>query len=154
MQRATRLDDPQLVGIYETLGVPAAMRPRNRLLETTELDVVVTIARDTWLRNSVMNVEVYTPEDADPLHVTIDHATRAYVFEGVIHADRWWYPERAADAEDPFGWRTTNINVCTEGARQDCDAVLGTWLLRGLPCRIEKDAAHRAAAASPGESIA
>ena len=57
----------------------------------------------------------------------------------VIQADRWWYPERAADADDPFGWRTTNINVCTEGAPEECDAVLGTWLLRGLPCRIEKD---------------
>jgi anaerobic selenocysteine-containing dehydrogenase len=57
----------------------------------------------------------------------------------VIHADRWWYPERADDLDDPFGWRTTNINVCTEGAPDQCDPVLGTWLLRGLPCRIEKD---------------
>jgi anaerobic selenocysteine-containing dehydrogenase len=57
----------------------------------------------------------------------------------VIHADRWWYPERADDRDDPFGWRTTNINVCTEGAPDQCDPVLGTWLLRGLPCRIEKD---------------
>ena len=57
----------------------------------------------------------------------------------VIHADRWWYPERAGDTEDPFGWRTTNVNVCTDSAYESCDPVLGTWLLRGLPCRIVKD---------------
>src|SRR5207302_5993835 len=91
MQRATRLDDPQLVGVYRSLGIPDALRPRNRLLETTELDLSVSIARDTWLRNSQMNVEVYTPEDEDRLHVTIDHATQQYVLEGVIPADRGDY---------------------------------------------------------------
>src|SRR6185436_4489117 len=48
-------------------------------------------ARDTWLRNTVMNVEVYTPDEEDALRVSIDHATRQYVLEGVIHADRGDY---------------------------------------------------------------
>lgn len=60
---------------------------------------------------------------------------------GVVHADRWWYPERQGDATDPFGWRGTNINMCTDDAPESCDPVLGTWLLRGLPCRIVPDTA-------------
>ena len=57
----------------------------------------------------------------------------------VVHADRWWYPERADDREDPFGWRSTNINVCTDDNFESCDPILGTWLLRGLPCRVVPD---------------
>ena len=55
----------------------------------------------------------------------------------VIHADRWWYPERAADQDDPFGSRATNINFCTDDATGSCDPVMGSWLLRALPCRVE-----------------
>ncbi|MSR37196.1 MAG: hypothetical protein EXR95_11245 [Gemmatimonadetes bacterium] len=91
MQRATRLDDPMLAGVYEGLGIPDALRPRNRLLENTTLDVWVWVARDTWLRNTVMNVEVYTPGDIDALHVTIDPETYEFVLDGVIHADRGDY---------------------------------------------------------------
>ena len=57
----------------------------------------------------------------------------------VVHADRWWYPERADDAVDPFGFWSTNINVCTEDASDSCDPVMGTWLMRGLPCRVAAD---------------
>lgn len=60
---------------------------------------------------------------------------------GVVHADRWWYPERSADAEDPFGFWATNINVCTNGGADSSDPVMGSWLLRGLPCRIAKSPA-------------
>jgi thiosulfate reductase/polysulfide reductase chain A len=55
---------------------------------------------------------------------------------GVVHADRWWYPERTTDADDPFGFWETNINVCTDDALDSCDPVMGSWLLRGLPCRV------------------
>lgn len=58
-----------------------------------------------------------------------------------VHADRWWYPERGADRDDPFGWRSSNINVCTDDAVDSCDPILGTWLLRGVPCRIVADTA-------------
>jgi len=56
-----------------------------------------------------------------------------------VHADRWWYPERGADAADPFGWRSENINVCTDDAIDSCDPILGCWLLRGVPCRVVAD---------------
>jgi anaerobic selenocysteine-containing dehydrogenase len=53
-----------------------------------------------------------------------------------VQADRWWYPERGDDREDPFGFWSTNINVCTDDADASCDPVFGAWLLRGLPCRL------------------
>jgi thiosulfate reductase/polysulfide reductase chain A len=55
---------------------------------------------------------------------------------GVVHADRWWYPEGTGDADDPYGVRKTNINMCTSNAPGDTDPVMGTWLMRGLPCRL------------------
>lgn len=55
---------------------------------------------------------------------------------GVVHADRWWYPERSDDMSDPFGVWATNINVCTENASGSCDPVMGSWLLRALPCTV------------------
>ena len=54
----------------------------------------------------------------------------------VVQADRWWYPERADDEQDPFGFAATNINFCSDDAPESCDAVMGSWLLRGLPCRL------------------
>ncbi len=56
--------------------------------------------------------------------------------EGVVCADRWWYPEGTGDVNDPYAVLKTNINVCTSGADEDIDPVMGAWLLRGLPCRI------------------
>lgn len=56
--------------------------------------------------------------------------------EHVVCADRWWYPEGTGDAADPYGLWATNINVCTSDADDDCDPVMGAWLLRGLPCRV------------------
>ena len=56
--------------------------------------------------------------------------------EDTVIADRWWYPEGEGAAPDPFGVLSTNINVCTPGDDLHSDAVLGAWLLRGLPCRV------------------
>jgi translocation and assembly module TamB len=90
-QRATRLDDPALLGVYEGLGLAESLRPRGGLMSRLDLDVLVRIERDTWVRNSVMNVEVYTPEDAGALRVTTDPITHELLFEGVINADRGDY---------------------------------------------------------------
>ncbi|WP_259312409.1 molybdopterin dinucleotide binding domain-containing protein [Capillimicrobium parvum] len=58
----------------------------------------------------------------------------------VVHADRWWYPERADDPDDPFGFWATNINGCTDNAAANSDAIMGSWLLRGPPCRVSMPA--------------
>jgi len=56
---------------------------------------------------------------------------------GVIRADRWWYPEKGEDDDDPYGFWATNINVCTANDDANSDELLGSWLMRGVPCRIE-----------------
>ena len=38
--------------------------------------------------------------------------------------------------DDPYGMRRTSINMCTSNAPGDVDPILGTWLMRGLPCRL------------------
>ncbi len=69
---------------------------------------------------------------------SIRHRARVtdLVAPNVVHADRWWYPERGEDASDPFGFWTTNVNVCTDDAPASCDPVMGSWLLRALPCSV------------------
>ena len=54
----------------------------------------------------------------------------------VVHAERWWYPEGCDDRDDPYGIRRTSINMCTSNAPGDVDPIMGTWLMRGLPCRL------------------
>lgn len=82
-------------------------------------------------------------EDGDWIHVETPIGAvrqRARLVDAlprnVVHADRWWYPERGADVDDPFGFWSTNINVCTDDATHSCDPVMGSWLLRALPCRV------------------
>ena len=42
------------------------------------------------------------------------------------------------DPDDPFGFRETHINQCTADDSASCDPVIGSWLLRGLPCRLTR----------------
>jgi translocation and assembly module TamB len=92
VRRATNLDDPTLANVLDTLEAPIEFRRgRSVLLSNLQVDVGVTIARDTWVRNRTMNVEVYTPEDVDALHVRMDNATQMLTLDGTINADRGEY---------------------------------------------------------------
>ncbi len=77
-------------------------------------------------------VEIRTPVGAVRQRARLSKA----VARTVVEADRWWYPEGTGEEADPYGVLATNINVCTSDAPADCDPVLGTWLMRGLPCRL------------------
>lgn len=68
--------------------------------------------------------------------------------ERVVHAERWWYPECPQGADDPFGVCSTNINICTDNSTDNSDPVMGSWLLRGLPCRIALSSRHADVGAS------
>lgn len=57
----------------------------------------------------------------------------------VVHADRWWYPEGTNIPDDIFGVRKTGINFCTSNAPGDLDPIFGSWLLRGIPCRLKNN---------------
>ncbi|MGH7905655.1 MAG: molybdopterin dinucleotide binding domain-containing protein [Candidatus Binataceae bacterium] len=58
--------------------------------------------------------------------------------ERVIHAERWWYPERNGSEPDVFGVFDTNINFCTDDDLDGCDPVMGAWPLRAVPARLTR----------------
>jgi translocation and assembly module TamB len=91
-RRATNLDDPTLANVLDTLNAPIALRRgRSAMMNNLQVDVGVRIARDTWVRNRTMNVEIYTPSDVDALHVHMDNAAQSLTLEGTINADRGEY---------------------------------------------------------------
>lgn len=96
---------------------------------------VVRLHPETAARHGVEDgayVEIATPVGSVRQRARVTRDVRP----GVVQADRWWYPEGINDPVDPFGVHATNINVCTDDAPANADPVMGTWLLRGLPCRI------------------
>jgi anaerobic selenocysteine-containing dehydrogenase len=96
---------------------------------------VVRLHPETAARHGVEDgayVEVATPVGSVCQRARVTRDVRP----GVVQADRWWFPEGSNDPADPFGVHATNINVCTDDAPANVDPVMGTWLLRGLPCRI------------------
>ncbi|MDR3315402.1 MAG: molybdopterin-dependent oxidoreductase [Coriobacteriales bacterium] len=57
----------------------------------------------------------------------------------VIYAQRgWWYPEREATAEEPFGCLESNVNVLSSVDDEHCDPIGGSWANRGLLCKVYK----------------
>lgn len=92
LRRATNLDDPMLLATLDTLNAPEQFRRGpHPLLRNLVMDVRVTIERDTWVRNSSLNVEIYTPDDVDALRVRVENAQQAIRLEGTINADRGEY---------------------------------------------------------------
>jgi len=78
--------------VLDSLAVPLGdRRGSNPFLENMQMDVTISVARDTWVRNSTANVEIYTPVDVDLLHVRVDNARQAITLEGTINADRGEY---------------------------------------------------------------
>jgi translocation and assembly module TamB len=54
------------------------------------MDVTVDVSRDTWVRTSAANVEIYTPPDR-PLTIHVDQRRRAIVLDGEVATDRGEY---------------------------------------------------------------
>ena len=51
----------------------------------------------------------------------------------------WWFPERGAeDPEAPFGCLDSCTNVLTSVDDEHCDPIGGSWLNRGLMCKVYK----------------
>jgi translocation and assembly module TamB len=91
-QRAANLEDPTLSSVLDSLAVPMKYRRvSSPIFRNLQMDVGVTIARGTWVRNSSANVEIYTPGDVDPLHVRVNNAKQAITLEGTVNADRGEY---------------------------------------------------------------
>lgn len=91
-RRVTNLEDPTLRASVDTAGLGLAILPQpNRFMRNLQVDVNVRIDPDTWARNLQTNVEIYTPNDAEPLRIHMDNAHQVLTLTGVINADRGEY---------------------------------------------------------------
>ena len=91
-QHVTNLDDPTLRASLDTAGLGLDVLPApNPLMSNLRVDVNLSIAPDTWARNTQTNVEIYTPDDAEPIRVHMDNAHQMLTLTGVINTDRGEY---------------------------------------------------------------
>jgi hypothetical protein len=91
-KRLTPLDDPRSLAALDTTAIDTEVIPRvNRLIQNLQLDIGLRVGRNTWVRNSDGNVEVYTPDGADPLRVRMNIDRPGLALDGVINADRGEY---------------------------------------------------------------
>ncbi|MBV9773021.1 MAG: translocation/assembly module TamB domain-containing protein, partial [Gemmatimonadetes bacterium] len=83
------IDAPTVAVLADT----AALRivTPNPLLANLRVDVDVAIARDTWVRNSAANVEIYTPAETGALTVSMNRAAQALTLQGTINTERGEY---------------------------------------------------------------
>ena len=75
--RGTNIDDASLI-------------QQSPLLANLRMDLSVDVSRDTWVRTSAANVEIYKPPDRG-LRVTIDRRRSAITLEGEVATDRGEY---------------------------------------------------------------
>ena len=86
------LTDPALARAVDSLNVdPDALPQGNPLVDNLRVNVDVRVSRNTWARTADARVELYTPDDADPLHVEIDRAQDALVVRGVVSTNQGEY---------------------------------------------------------------
>ena len=91
-QHVTNLDDPTLRGQLDTVGLGLQiLPPPNPFMRGLLVDVGVRISPNTWARNTAANVEIYTPDDREPLTVHMDNAHQVLTLSGVINTDRGEY---------------------------------------------------------------
>ena len=85
------LDDPLVIAVIDTTRVgPGVLPGPNPLLDNLEVDVDVQISRNTWVRNSDANIELYTPPDG-ALSLQLDQSQRTFTLEGSIQMDNGEY---------------------------------------------------------------
>jgi translocation and assembly module TamB len=84
------IDAPSVTALGDTAAL--RMLPvQNALLANLRVDVAVSIAPDTWVRNSQANVQVYTPAETGALAITMDRAAQALTLRGTVNTDRGEY---------------------------------------------------------------
>ncbi|MGQ0712497.1 MAG: translocation/assembly module TamB domain-containing protein [Gemmatimonadaceae bacterium] len=86
-------DDPAVFAVIDTSVVSdrEILPAQSSLLQNLRMDVSLNVSRDTWVRSSEANVEVYTPERYGALTIHVDRARQALTLEGVVNADRGTY---------------------------------------------------------------
>ncbi len=83
-------NDPAVFSVVDTaLGANRDLLPtQSPLLENLRVDVDVNVARNTWVRRSDVNVEVYSD---GPLAVHVNRKEQALTLEGVMATERGEY---------------------------------------------------------------
>ena len=86
-------DDPTLFAVVDSsAGSETELLPtRSPLLDNLLVNVNVTVARDTWVRNRDANVELFTPEETGPLQFSLDQRQKQLVLDGVVSTERGEY---------------------------------------------------------------
>src|SRR5688572_1292016 len=85
--------DPALYLVVDTARVDedeVGVAAPSALMANLRVDVAVDVARDTWVRTSEANVEIYTPPDRG-LRINMDQRRRAIVLDGEVATDRSEY---------------------------------------------------------------
>lgn len=91
-QHVTNLQDPTLLATVDTAGLGLdILPPPNVLMQNLQVDVGLRIEPDTWARNTQANVEIYTPDDDEPMRIHMDNAHQVLTITGVINTDRGEY---------------------------------------------------------------
>jgi translocation and assembly module TamB len=85
--------DPALYQLVDTARVDeesAGLIAQSSLMSNLRMDVTLDVARDTWVRTSAANVEIFTPPDR-PLAVRVDRRRQSIVLDGEVATDRGEY---------------------------------------------------------------
>jgi translocation and assembly module TamB len=84
------IDAPSVTALGDTAAL-RVLPAQNPLLANLRVDVDVSIAPDTWVRNTQANVQVYTPAETGALTVSMDRATQALTLRGTVNTERGEY---------------------------------------------------------------
>jgi len=85
--------DPALYQVVDTARVDqesVGLIEQSPFMSNLRMDVTLAVARDTWVRTSAANVEVFTPPDR-PLAVRVDRRRQSIVLDGEVATDRGEY---------------------------------------------------------------
>jgi len=85
--------DPALYQVVDTARVDEStvgLVGQSPLMANLRMDVTLDVARDTWVRTSAANVEVFTPPDR-PLVIRMDRRRQSIVLDGEVTTDRGEY---------------------------------------------------------------
>ena len=85
--------DPALYQVVDTARVDEStvgLVGQSPLMANLRMDVTLDVARDTWVRTSAANVEVFTPPDR-PLAIRMDRRRQSIVLDGEVATDRGEY---------------------------------------------------------------
>ncbi|MEP7064575.1 MAG: translocation/assembly module TamB domain-containing protein [Gemmatimonadota bacterium] len=88
--RQVSTDDPAVLGVVDTsdIAMKKVVTTDSPMMENMQMDVAVSIARDTWARSPDANVEIYTQ---GPLTLIKGTEDEGIAIDGVVNTERGEY---------------------------------------------------------------